>query len=157
MFKDGNEMYIWDIKSRTCIHRAVDDGCLSCSVTAISPNGQFLATGSREGVVNLYDINTVLKEKVPVPLKVILNLVTSITGLKFNPTSEILAMSSDKKANAFKMLHLPSFSVFSNFPTFRTTMSMPSAIDFSPNSGYLGVSNRSHRAFLYRLKHYGSY
>ncbi|KAL2736108.1 U3 small nucleolar RNA-associated protein 18 [Vespula maculifrons] len=154
---DGNEMYIWDIKSRTCIHRAVDDGCLSCLVTAISPNGQFLATGSREGVVNLYDINTVLKEKIPMPLKAIFNLVTSITGLKFNPTSEILAMASDKKANAFRMLHLPSFNVFSNFPTFQTTMSMPSAIDFSPSSGYLGISNRSHKAFLYRLKHYGNY
>ncbi|KAK2586625.1 hypothetical protein KPH14_011497 [Odynerus spinipes] len=154
---DGNEMYIWDVKSRTCIHRAVDDGCLSCSAIAVSPNGQFLATGSKEGVVNLYDTNTVLKEKVPVPLKIVLNLVTSISTLKFNPTSEILAMASDKKANAFKMLHLPSFNVFSNFPTFQTTMAMPSAIDFSPSSGYLGIANKSHKAFLYRLKHYGNY
>lgn len=154
---DGNEIYVWDIKSRTCIHRAVDDGCLSCSAIAISPSGQFVATGSKEGVVNLYDANTILQEKVPVPLKIILNLVTSISELKFNPTSEILAMASDRKANAFKMLHLPSFNVFSNFPTFQTAISMPSAIDFSPNSGYLGISNRSNKAFLYRLKHYGNY
>ncbi|XP_015177754.1 PREDICTED: U3 small nucleolar RNA-associated protein 18 homolog isoform X2 [Polistes dominula] len=154
---DGHEMYIWDINSRTCIHRAVDDGCLSCSVTAISPNSQYLATGSREGIVNLYDLNKLLQAKYPVPLKIVSNFVTSISALKFNPTSEILAMASDKKANAFRMLHLPSFNVFSNFPTFQTTISMPCDIDFSPSSGYLGISNLSYKAFLYRLKHYGNY
>ncbi|KAI4498275.1 hypothetical protein M0802_006761 [Mischocyttarus mexicanus] len=155
----SHEIYIWDVNSRTCIHRAIDDGCLACSVTAISPNGQFLATGSKEGIVNLYDVNTLIREKVsaPIPLKVISNLVTSISALKFNPTSEILAIASDKKPNAFRMLHLPSFNVFSNFPTFQTTMSMPCVIDFSPNSGYLGISNLSYKAFLYRLKHYGNY
>lgn len=150
-------MYIWDLNSRVCIHRAVDDGCLSCESIAMSPSGQFLATGSKEGVVNLYDTKKVLENHVPVPLKIVLNLVTSVTSLKFNSYSEILAMSSNKKHNAFKMLHLPSFTVFSNFPTFQTNMMMPETIDFSPGSGYLSVSNRSNSAFLYRLKHYGNY
>lgn len=150
-------MYVWDINSRACIHRAVDDGCLSCASISISPSGQFLATGSNEGVVNLYDTKTVLQNQNPVPLKIVLNLVTSITRLKFNSHSEILAMASDKKHNAFKMMHLPSFTVFSNFPSFQTNISMPEAIDFSPASGYLGISNRSGTAFLYRLKHYGNY
>lgn len=154
---DSNEMYVWDLNSRACIHRAVDDGCLSCESISISPSGQFLATGSKEGVVNLYDTKTVLQNQNPVPLKIVLNLVTPITRLKFNSHSEILAMASDKKHNAFKMMHLPSFTVFSNFPTFQTNISMPEAIDFSPASGYLGISNRSGTAFLYRLKHYGNY
>ncbi|KOC68750.1 U3 small nucleolar RNA-associated protein 18 like protein [Habropoda laboriosa] len=154
---DGNEMYIWDINSRVCIHRAIDDGCLSCASIAMSPSGQFLATGSKEGVVNLYDTKTVLEKRNPVPLKIVLNFVTSITNLKFNPYSEILAMASDKKHNAFKMMHLPSCTVFSNFPTFQTNISMPEAIDFSPGSGYLAISNKSSSAFLYRLKHYGNY
>ncbi|KAK1129746.1 hypothetical protein K0M31_019460 [Melipona bicolor] len=154
---DKSEMYIWDLNSRACIHRAIDDGCLSCASIAMSPNGQFLATGSKEGVVNLYDTKTVLQNRNPVPLKVVLNFVTSITNLKFNPYSEILAMASDKKHNAFKMMHLPSFTVFSNFPTFQTNLLMPEAIDFSPGSGYLAISNRSFSAFLYRLKYYGNY
>ncbi|XP_043262385.1 U3 small nucleolar RNA-associated protein 18 homolog [Colletes gigas] len=154
---DGNKMYIWDVNSRSCVHRAVDDGCLSCSSIAMSASGQFLATGSKEGVVNIYDSKTVLQSQQPVPLKIILNLVTSITSLKFNSYSEILAIASDKKHNAFKMVHLPSFTVFSNFPTFQTNMLMPEAIDFSPGSGYLGISNKSSSAFLYRLKHYGNY
>ncbi|XP_031833084.1 U3 small nucleolar RNA-associated protein 18 homolog wicked [Nomia melanderi] len=154
---DGSEMYVWDVNSRSCIHRAIDDGCLSCASIAVSPSGQFLATGSKEGVVNLYDTKTVLQSKDPVPLKIFLNLVTSVTSLKFNSYSEILAMASDKKNNAFKMAHLPSFTVFSNFPTLQTNLTMPEAINFSPGSGYLGISNRSGSAFLYRLKHYGNY
>lgn len=154
---DSNEMYIWDLNSRVCIHRAIDDGCLSCASIAMSPNSQFLATGSKEGVVNLYDTKTVLQNRNPVPLKVVLNFVTSITSLKFNAYSEILAMASDKKHNAFRMMHLPSFTVFSNFPTFQTNLAIPEAIDFSPGSGYIAISNRSFSAFLYRLKHYGNY
>ena len=154
---DSNEMYIWDLNSRVCIHRAIDDGCLSCASIAMSPNSQFLATGSKEGVVNLYDTKAVLQNRNPVPLKVVLNFVTSVTSLKFNAYSEILAMASDKKHNAFRMMHLPSFTVFSNFPTFQTNLLIPEAIDFSPGSGYIAISNRSFSAFLYRLKHYGNY
>lgn len=150
-------MYAWDMNSRVCIHRAVDDGCLSCASIAMSPSGQFLATGSNEGVVNLYDTKTVLQNRTPTPLKIALNLVTSITCLKFNAYSEILAIASNKKHNAFKMMHLPSFTIFSNFPTFQTNITMPEAIDFSPGSGYLSISNRTGSAFLYRLKHYGNY
>ena len=145
------------MRNRTCMHRAVDDGCLSAASIAISPSGQFIATGSKQGVVNIYDSATVLQNKCPTPLKIILNLVTSITSLKFNSSSEILSIASSKKANAFKLLHIPSFTVFSNFPTLQTKMYNPLAIDFSPSSGYMGLTNNKGFAYLYRLKHYGNY
>ncbi|KAG7209972.1 hypothetical protein KM043_011561 [Ampulex compressa] len=154
---ESNEMYVWDVQSRTCINRAIDDGCLSCASITISPSGQFLATGSKQGVVNIYDTKKVLNSKVPQPIKIIMNLVTSITALKFNPASEILAMASDKQPNAFRMVHIPTFKVFSNFPTFQTKLSIPKALDFSPGNGYLGITNNSGSALLYRLKHYGNY
>ncbi|XP_011693080.1 PREDICTED: U3 small nucleolar RNA-associated protein 18 homolog [Wasmannia auropunctata] len=154
---DGSEMYIWDLNTRTCINRAIDDGSLSCASLAVSPSGQFVATGSAQGVVNLYDMKTVLKDQSPVPLKIVMNLVTSVTSLKFNPTSEILSAASVDKHNAFRMLHLPSFTVFSNFPTLQTNIGTPQTINFSPNSGYLSISNRTGSALLYRLRHYGNY
>ncbi|KAJ8684033.1 hypothetical protein QAD02_019825 [Eretmocerus hayati] len=123
----------------------------------MSPNGQFVATGSKQGAVNLYETKSVLNEKVPSPIKTVLNLVTAITKLKFNPSTEILAFASDRKVNAFKMLHIPSFSVFSNFPSFNTKISQPLDIDYSPASGYMGVTNNQGFAYLYRLKHYGNY
>ncbi|XP_071553451.1 U3 small nucleolar RNA-associated protein 18 homolog [Temnothorax nylanderi] len=154
---DGNEMYIWDLNTRTCINRAIDDGCLSCASLAVSPSGQFVATGSAQGVVNLYNMKTVLEDQIPAPVKIMMNLVTSVTSLKFNPTSEILSAASVDKHNAFRMLHLPSFTVFSNFPTFQTIIGMSQTIDFSPGSGYLSISNRTGSALLYRLRHYGNY
>lgn len=152
-----SEMYVWDMRSNMCTHRAIDDGCLSAASIATSSSGQFIATGSKQGVVNIYDTNAVLGSENPQPLKMITNLVTSITSLKFNPTSEILACASSKKKNAFKLVHIPSFTVFANFPTFQTKIWNPLAIDFSPNSGFLGVSNNQGHAYLYRLKHYGNY
>lgn len=143
--------------SRTCINKAIDDGCLSAKAVAASPNGQYIATGSKQGAVNIYDTRNILSEMYPQPMKTILNIVTPITKLKFNPTSEILAMASDAKANSFKMVHLPSFKVFSNFPTSKTKMYNPLDIDFSPESGYMSVSNNRGYAYLYRLKRYGNY
>ncbi|XP_011300579.1 U3 small nucleolar RNA-associated protein 18 homolog [Fopius arisanus] len=154
---NSEEIYVWDMKSRRCIHRAVDDGCLASGAIAVSPSGQFLATGSKQGVVNVYDTKNVLESRLPQPLKIVLNLVTPISALRFNPTSEILAMASLHKENAFRMLHLPSLNVFSNFPTFQTVMHNPLDIDFSPNSGYMGITNNKNNAYLYRLKHYGNY
>ncbi|KAG5344648.1 UTP18 protein, partial [Acromyrmex charruanus] len=154
---DGSEMYIWDLNTRTCINRAIDDGSLSCTSLAVSPSGQFVATGSAQGVVNLYDMKTVLEDQSPAPLKIWMNLVTSVTSLKFNLTSEILTAASVDKYNAFRMMHLPSFTVFSNFPTLQTNIGMSQTINFSPGSGYLSISNRTGSALLYRLRHYGNY
>ncbi|KYM83299.1 U3 small nucleolar RNA-associated protein 18 like protein [Atta colombica] len=154
---DGTEMYIWDLNTRTCINRATDDGSLSCTSLAVSPSGQFVVTGSAQGIVNLYDMKTVLKDQSPAPLKIWMNLVTSVTSLKFNLTSEILTAASVDKYNAFRMMHLPSFTVFSNFPTLQTNIGMSQTINFSPGSGYLSISNRTGSALLYRLRHYGNY
>ncbi|XP_032672193.1 U3 small nucleolar RNA-associated protein 18 homolog [Odontomachus brunneus] len=154
---DGGEMYIWDLNSRVCVHRAIDDGCLSGTSLAVSPNGQFVATGSAQGVVNLYKTNTLLEKRNPTPVKVIMNLVTGITSLRFNRTCEILAMASDKKCNAFRMMHVPSLRVFANFPAHHTDMGMPQSINFSPGSGYLSISNKTGAALLYKLRYYDRY
>lgn len=91
--------------------------------------------------------------------------------------SEILAISSRAKKDLFKMvstftcefaalketwelkatlfvfgfqLHLPSLTVFSNWPTSRTPLRYVNAFDFSPNSGYLSIGNDRGKALLYR-------
>ena len=138
-------------------HKAYDNGCISAASIAISPSGQYLATGSKQGAVNVYETSTVFSSTTPEPVKIALNLTTAITKLRFNNTSEILVFASDRKPNEFKMMHLPSFSVFSNFPTSKTQMYNVLDVDFSPGSGYMGVGNNNGYANLYRLKHYGNY
>ncbi|XP_046996127.1 U3 small nucleolar RNA-associated protein 18 homolog isoform X1 [Schistocerca americana] len=154
---DCGEVYVWDMGSRTCLHRFVDDGCIVGSSLALSPNGQYLACGSRSGVVNIYESASLTLSSAPRPAKILLNLTTAVTSLQFNSSSEILAMASDDKKNALKLVHFPSMTVFSNFPAFESKISRPQCLNFSRNSGYLSVGNNKSTALLYRLKHYGNY
>ena len=50
----------------------------------------------------------------------------------------------------FIQLHLPSLTVFSNWPTSRTPLRYVNTFDFSPNSGYLSIGNDKGKALLYR-------
>lgn len=153
---DDGEVYIWDVNARSCIHKFVDDGCLSGTSVAASLNDQFLACGSSSGVVNIYDTENIYAKNCE-PVKRIFNLVTPVTCVKFNPTSEILSISSDYKWNAIKLVHFPSMTVFSNFPQFHSKLHKPVCVDFSPNSGYFGIGDSKGLAHLYRLKYYGNY
>lgn len=54
----------------------------------------------------------------------------------------------------FLQVHLPSMTVFPNWPTSRSPLSFPNVIDFSADSRYIGIGNEKGRALLYRLKHY---
>ena len=105
-------MYLWDVRqTRSCVRKFVDDGCVRGTALAASPDGRFMASGSTSGVVNLYDAREVAKLDsgyAPRPLKAIMNLTTLVNRLKFNPTSEILAISSEAKDNAVKLLHVSS-------------------------------------------------
>ncbi|VVC33798.1 Hypothetical protein CINCED_3A002053 [Cinara cedri] len=146
-FGESGEIYEWDMNSRTCIKKFLDDGCLQGTSLTVSHNDQYLAAGSSSGVVNLYNLPCDINPK---PEKTILNLVTGVSKLSFNKSSDILAMASNQKNDAIKLLHVPSKTVFSNFPTTSDNIGKVNCIDFSPNSGYLGVSNNKSEALLYR-------
>ncbi|KAJ1523333.1 hypothetical protein ONE63_001204 [Megalurothrips usitatus] len=154
---DGGDVYVWDMHSRSCIHRFTDDGCIVGTSLALSPNEQYLACGSSSGVVNIYEGNSIFTSAAPRPVKIALNLVTEINSLKFNASSEVLAMASMDKENAVRLMHFPSMTVFSNFPHISENVFRPQCLDFSPHSGFLTLGNNRGRALLYRLKHFGNY
>lgn len=154
---NGSEVTIYDIRQQRIQHVFLDDGCISGKTVSISPNRGILATGSNEGVVNIYNYNEVFDTKTPKPRKIIYNLTTSITATKFNHSSELLAISSQLVAGAFKLVHFPSATVFSNFPGQQANIGHVTTFDFSPNSGFMVLGNRNKTAPLYRLKNYKSY
>jgi U3 small nucleolar RNA-associated protein 18 len=88
------------------------------------------------------------------PHKSIMNLTTSADNLCFNSTGDILAMSTKREKNGLKLLHVPSATVFSNWPTSKTPLKYVWSMDFSPGSKYLAVGNDHGKVLLYRLKHY---
>ena len=61
---------------------------------------------SQSGVVNVYSQQACLRETVPKPLKAIMNLVTTATALRFNPSSEILAIASRADDEANRLVRL---------------------------------------------------
>ncbi|RUS16407.1 hypothetical protein BC938DRAFT_476593, partial [Jimgerdemannia flammicorona] len=88
---------------------------------------------SRTGVVNIYDRSCVDPlVAAPRPRKSILNLTTSVHALRFNHDAQIMGIASRSKKDQFKLVHLPSMTVFSNWPT----------------SGYLAIGNDKGRVLL---------
>lgn len=153
-FGSDGEVYIWDLANRSCVHKFVDEGCISGSAIAVSPNSEYIACGCGSGVVNVYDGSCLHTAQHPTLLKSLMHLTTGADQTQFNPTSEILAISSKRKKAALRLVHLPSMTVFSNWPTTRSPLSFPKVVDFSADSRYLGIGNDKGRALLYRLKHY---
>lgn len=154
---DNGEVTVWDMNMRRVKHKFSDEGCLQGTTLAISSSNQFLATGSAQGVVNLYGVEDVLQNKIPKPRKTILNLTTSVNNLLFNSTSEILALSSIDVPKSIKLFHVGSGTTFNNFPPFESKMGKVCSVNFSPNSGYIAIGNTKSTVSLYRLKHYNNY
>lgn len=146
-------VYTWDVASRKCIGRHADEGTVHGTVVATSWDGAYYATGSDSGVVNVYAQESLLGTDVK-PLKTMLNLTTSIDNLTFSKSNELLAMSSRSMKDQMRLVHLPSLTVFSNWPTSSTPFSYIQDMDFSPHSGLLAVSNDKGRVISYRLNHY---
>ncbi|XP_023224075.1 U3 small nucleolar RNA-associated protein 18 homolog [Centruroides sculpturatus] len=159
MYSHGGDgqVYIWDMNARECVHKFYDEGCISGTALAISPNNRYLASGSDSGVVNIYHVDQLISNSNPKCIKSLMNLTTEITNLKFNCTSELLAMSSLYKDNAVRLVHFPSMTVFSNFPNHNKNLKHPHSLDISLNSGFLTIGSSSGVAHLFRLKHYNNY
>ncbi|RHN71712.1 putative transcription factor WD40-like family [Medicago truncatula] len=149
---DGH-IYHWDLRTRTCIHKGVDEGCLNGTALCTSPVGTHFAAGSASGVVNIYNSEEFLGGKRK-PIKTIDNLNTEVDFMKFNHDSQILAICSRAKNSSLKLVHIPSYTVFSNWPRSNASLHYPRCIDFSPGGGFMAVGNASGKVLLYKLHHY---
>ena len=160
--KDGN-VYIWDVASRRCVDRFRDEGTVHGSCVSTSWDGKYIATGSDSGVANVYttsrddilDLGDGMGERKE-PVKALLPLTTTISKLTWSKSNEILAMASRQKKDAVRLVHIPSMTVFENWPTANTPLGNVQDIDFSPHSGMISIANANGKVLLYRLTHYQS-
>lgn len=54
---DQSEIHVFDLrKYRKCVNKVADTGNFNTTVMTISPDGGYLATGSNNGVVNLFSL-----------------------------------------------------------------------------------------------------
>lgn len=149
---DG-QVYHWDLRTRTCIHKGVDEGCINGTSLCTSPSGALFAAGSDSGIVNIYNRDEFLGGKRK-PIKTIENLTTKVDFMKFNTDSQILAICSGMKDSSLKLIHIPSYTVFTNWPPPNWNLQYPRCIDFSPGSGFMAMGNAAGRVLLYKLHHY---
>ncbi|KAJ1692466.1 hypothetical protein LUZ63_009164 [Rhynchospora breviuscula] len=147
---DG-QVYHWDIGTRKCIHVGTDEGSLVATSFCVSPDSSMFCTGSSSGIVNVYKRDEFLGGKRR-PLKIVKNLTTEVNEMRFNHDAQILAICSRMKSKAVRLVHVPSCSVFSNWPN--GNLGLARCLDFSPNSGFLTVGNAEGQVLLFKLHHY---
>ncbi|KAF6173936.1 hypothetical protein GIB67_039887 [Kingdonia uniflora] len=105
------------------------------------------------GIFNVYNREEFLEGKKK-PKKVIKNLTTEVDFLTFNHDAQILAISSSKKKNRLKLIYVPSFTVFSNWPYVNHFRYHHRCLDFSPGGGFMAMGNAEGKVLLYKLHHY---
>ncbi len=122
------------------------------SSLALTPTSSaaLLAVGSESGAMTLYEGES------STPVRTALNLTTKVGCLGFHPSSQLLAFASSDSNDQMRMLHVPSRTVFSNWPTERTPLRKVHCAAFSPGGAYFAVGNDRGKVLLYRLNHYSA-
>ncbi|KAG7663316.1 UTP18 [[Candida] subhashii] len=134
-----------------------DDGGIGITKIKLGgPKNRWIAIGTNNGIVNIYDRSkfTTVETSRPHPIKTIENLITSISTLEFSPDGQLLCVASRAKRDALRLVHLPSGSVYSNWPTSGTPLGKVTTVAFSPNNEMLAIGNEGGKVTLWRLNHY---
>jgi U3 small nucleolar RNA-associated protein 18 len=151
----SGEVTEWSIEDGV-IGRWNDEGAVGTTIIAVGGRSgrdawvggdRWVAVGSSSGIVNLYDrrawaeptasnaSSTSLADssngglpKNPKPYRALDHLTTPTSHLAFSPDGQILCMASRWKHNAMRLVHLPSATVFKNWPTDKTPLGRISAV-----------------------------
>ncbi|KAK9325628.1 WD40-repeat-containing domain protein [Lipomyces orientalis] len=147
----AGEVWEWSTSERRYISRWADYGGIG--ITTISATDRWVALGSQSGIVNVYD-KTKKEDDGPKLFCTFDNLVTSISGLKFTHDGQLLGIASRAKKDAFRFAHLPSGTVFKNWPTSGTPLGKVTAMAFSGGSEMFVTGNEGGKVRLFKLNHY---
>ncbi|KAI1977505.1 U3 snoRNP protein [Ophidiomyces ophidiicola] len=136
---------------------------------------RWVAIGSSSGIVNIYDRRpwagatasipqTAMKSikgepdnmqfgipKNPKPTRMLDQLTTPVSHLAFSNNGQLLVMASRWKKDALKLVHLPSCTVYKNWPTSNTPFGRISAVAVSPMSDMLAVANEQGKIRLWEI------
>jgi U3 small nucleolar RNA-associated protein 18 len=174
--KDG-QVTEWSMVSRRTVGIWRDEGSIGGTVVALGGrNGpaelggdRWVAVGSTSGVLNVYDRNElVVKQKqeqgssskmaavevkkLPEPTRRFEHLTTAISVVTFSPDGQLLAFGSMHKKDAMRLVHLPSCTVYRNWPTEQTPLGRITAVAFSAGSDVLAVGNDVGKVRLWEIR-----
>ncbi|KAK1773288.1 LOW QUALITY PROTEIN: WD40 repeat-like protein [Copromyces sp. CBS 386.78] len=148
----------WSMLSRRTVGVWRDEGSIGGTGTGPGQIGgdRWVAVGSNSGILNIYDRNelvesesgaseeeTVQIKSIPTPQRTFEQLTTPISVVAFAPDGQLLAFGSFHKKDALRLVHLPSCTVYRNWPTEQTPLGRITAVAFSQQNGgdVLAVGN----------------
>ncbi|KAJ3524776.1 hypothetical protein NM208_g11917 [Fusarium decemcellulare] len=165
--KDG-QVGEYSMESRSFLGVWNDDGCVGGIVLALGGHqgptalgeDRWVAVGSNSGITNIYDRNELIVHKAdevtikerPTPTRVFEQLVTPITQIAFSPDGQLMAFGSQHKKDALRLVHLPTCTVYRNWPTEQTPLGRITAVAFGNQSDILAVGNDSGKIRLWEIR-----
>ncbi len=161
----GGEAVEWSGREKRVVARWIDEGAVGTTVAALGRRGtgladlggdRWAAIGSSSGIVNVYDRRKWTNvEKVPArpkPLRAFDHLTTPTSHLQFSPDGQILCMASRWKRDALRLVHLPSCTVYRNWPTHSTPLGRITAVAWAPNAEMMAIANEQGKVRLWEIR-----
>ncbi|KAL2271226.1 hypothetical protein VTJ83DRAFT_597 [Remersonia thermophila] len=88
----------------------------------------------------------------PEPRRVLEQLTTAISAVAFSPDGQLMAFASQHKKDALRLVHLPSCTVYRNWPTEQTPLGRVTAVAFSAGGDVLAVGNDVGKIRLWEVR-----
>ncbi|KAK4230634.1 WD40-repeat-containing domain protein [Podospora fimiseda] len=165
--KDGS-VAEWSLITKRTVGIWRDEGSIGGTVMVLGGrNGpaelgghRWVAMGNTSGVLNVYDRNELVEKKgkevqvkkLPTPARSFEQLTTAISVAEFSPDGQLLAFGSVLKKDAMRLVHLPSCTVYRNWPTEQTPLGRVTAVAFSAGSDVLAVGNDAGKIRLWEIR-----
>ena len=176
----SGEITEWSIREQRIVARWQDEGAVGTTTLALGGQHEFsksaigtdrwIATGSSSGIVNIYDRRSWLASShsttsdqpipaQPKPTKVLDHLTTSTSHLAFSPDGQLMSMASKWKRDALRLVHLPSCTVYKNWPTSSTPLGRITGVAFASGDivggdvhSVLAVANERGKIGLWEIR-----
>ncbi|KAG8169376.1 hypothetical protein KVR01_000121 [Diaporthe batatas] len=161
----------WSLATRRTLGIWRDEGSIGGTVIDLGGRDgpsevggdRWVALGSTSGVLNIYDRAELISKgqgpavevkPLPAPMRSFEQLTTPITVTAFSPDGQLLAFASQHKKDAFKLVHLPSCTVYRNWPTEQTPMGRVTAVAFgrSKDADVLAVGNDAGKIRMWEIR-----
>jgi U3 small nucleolar RNA-associated protein 18 len=165
----------YHVQERRVVARWRDDGAVGTTVIALGGSltggsgasvppvallggDRWAAVGSSSGIVNVYDRREWSSNKNPSvppnpkPLRTLTHLTTPTSHLHFSPDGQMLVLASRWKRDALRLIHLPSCTVYRNWPTDKTPLGRVSSVALSPDGRMLAVGNEQGAIRLWEIR-----
>ncbi|OTB06643.1 hypothetical protein M426DRAFT_318697 [Hypoxylon sp. CI-4A] len=166
----GGQVGEWSMATRRFLAIWNDEGSDGGTVMALGGlhgptilgGDRWIAIGQNSGVTNIYDREALIlpskddeelevKER-PEPTRRFMQLTTPVTVLTFSSDGQILAFASRHKKDALRLAHLPSCTVYRNWPTEQTPLGRISGVAFGNKSDMLAVGNDAGKIRLWEIR-----